>query len=397
MSLQSVEALELPRGLAVGQRTSFGRTSVVASIFELELGLRQSAFAQHSKDLRYYELLESTLKDQFDQRYFVLENELTGEVALQPFFFVDQDLVTGLPGTIRSWVAELRRIWPRFLQMRILMVGCCAGEGHLDVLKPWAVEALHSALELFIPKANASIVLLKDFPSDYRELLKPFGLNGYRRVPSMPAAILKLGFKSFEEYMQTRLSKVFRKNLRRKFKVLLAADPITMELHSDISPFVQEIHALYLQTFHRSHLKFEELTADYFSRIGREMADRVRFFIWRQNGRIIAFNLCLVHEATLYDLAVGMDYAVALDLHLYFVTWRDVITWSLANGVETYHTGPLNYDPKLHLRMDLAPQDLYARHSSAWINPVFKFALKYLQPARHDPVLAQFHNAHELE
>ena len=126
------------------------------------------------------------------------------------------------------------------------------------------------------------------------------------------------------------------------------------------------------------------------------MPDRVRFFIWRQSGRIIAFNLCMVHEGTLYDLEVGMDYEVALDLHLYFVTWRDVIQWALKNGIREYHTGPLNYDPKLHLRLHLAPQDLYARHVSPWINPIFKFAINYLQPARHDPVLKQFPNVGEL-
>jgi hypothetical protein len=42
------------------------------------------------------------------------------------------------------------------------------------------------------------------------------------------------------------------------------------------------------------------------------MPDKTRFFVWRQNGRIAAFNLCLVHRQTLYDLGVGFDYSVAL-------------------------------------------------------------------------------------
>jgi hypothetical protein len=91
-----------------------------------------------------------------------------------------------------------------------------------------------------------------------------------------------------------------------------------------------------------------------------------------------------------------MDYAVALDLSLYFLTWRDMIEWCLKNGIKTYHTGPLNYDPKAHLKLRLAPLDLYARFNWGFINPFFKLALKYLEPTRHDPVIQRFPNAKEL-
>jgi predicted N-acyltransferase len=194
----------------------------------------------------------------------------------------------------------------------------------------------------------------------------------------------------------TRLSKVFRKNLRRKLRALDDAPPVTMEVLSDATSLVDELFPLYWQTYSRSDFKFEELNKEYFCQIGQRLPDRVRYFIWRQQGRIIAFNLCLVHDGTLYDLDVGLDYAVALDLHMYFVTWRDVIEWCLKNGVKTYHTGPLNYDPKSHLKLSLIPQDLYARHNSPLLNPFFKLAIKYLEPTRHDPVLQRFPNAHEL-
>jgi hypothetical protein len=93
---------------------------------------------------------------------------------------------------------------------------------------------------------------------------------------------------------------------------------------------------------------------------------------------------------------MGLDYSVALDLSLYFVTWRDVVEWALRNGLKAYHTGPLNYDPKSHLKLRLVPLDLYARHNWAIFNPLFKLAIKYLEPTRHDPVLQRFPNAHEL-
>ena len=59
--------------------------------------------------------------------------------------------------------------------------------------------------------------------------------------------------------------------------------------------------------------------------LSRTMPDRARFFLWRQNGKAIAFSIALVHDETIYDDYLGLDYQVALDLHLYFYTFRDII------------------------------------------------------------------------
>jgi hypothetical protein len=381
---------------AIALRTSAGPAWVVSCAQKIPADLREAAFATQAKDFRYYQLLEESLREQFQYRYFVLHDEASRAWAIQPLFFVQQDLLGGLPTAFRSLVAPFRKLWPGFLKLRMMMIGCAAGEGELDHTQPWVVTALRETIAAFRLREKASIILLKDFPSTYRSALATFARDGFQRAPSMPAARLELDFASFEQYMMKRLSKVFRKNLRRKFRALDGAAPVTMEVLNDATAVVDEIFPLHLQTFHRSDFKFEELNKDYFRLIGQRMPDRVRYFIWRQNGRIIAFNLCLVHDGMLHDLDVGLDYSVALDLHLYFVTWRDVIQWCLANGVKTYHTGPLNYDPKLHLKLTLAPLDLYARHNSALLNPFFRLAIKYLEPTRHDPVLRRFPNANEI-
>jgi hypothetical protein len=126
------------------------------------------------------------------------------------------------------------------------------------------------------------------------------------------------------------------------------------------------------------------------------MPDRARFFIWRQNGKIVAFSFCLVCDAAIYDECIGLDYSVALDLHLYFYTLRDIISWSLQQGLKYYYSNPLNYEPKLHLDCELVPLDLYVMHMNPLLNPIFRRVIKYLGPTRHDPVLQRFPNAHQL-
>jgi hypothetical protein len=377
-------------------RTSFGTAEVAVSARSIPPEIWRRTFSDEARDARYYEVIEETLREKFDYRYLILRNSETGETAVQPFFFIAQDLTDGLPKKFQQMVARVQRTFPRFMVMRVLMVGCAVGEGQVACSEPWAVRALHEALRVVARQSRASIIVFKDYPARHREALALFSNDGYRRVPSMPGAKVDLDYKNFEDYMQRRVGKVFRKNLRRKFRASEAIGQPQMTVCEDVSGIIDEVYPLYKQTLARADFSFEELTPEFLARIGREMPDKARFFLWRLDGKLVAFNFCLLHDGVLYDMDIGLDYSVALDLHLYFVTWRDVFNWAIANGVRTYYTAPLNYDPKLHLRLELAPLDLYVCHTSPLINPAFRTAMSFLQPVRHHPILRKFPNAHEL-
>jgi len=356
------------------------------------------AFLNKCKDHRYYEIVDKTLEG-FEHHYLAVEDSSSHIRAVQPVFFVRQNLVEGVPGKIRCVVDVVRKIFPRFLTMRVLMVGCAAGTGDLGACdekdEAWVANALLASLRTCARKNKASLIVLKDFPANYRSALETFALNGYARIPSMPMTRLPLCYENWDEYFRT-LSKATRKDLRRKFRKADRTAKIEMEVVSEIGPFVEEIYPLYLAVHERSPLKFETLTKDYFRAIAQRMPDRARFFIWRQSGKIVAFSFCLVCGDAVYDECIGLDYGVALDLHLYFYTLRDIISWALQQRLKYYYSNPLNYEPKLHLDCELAPLDLYVRHTSALLNPIFGRVVKYLGPTRHDPVLRKFPNAHEL-
>ncbi|MBI3878945.1 MAG: GNAT family N-acetyltransferase [Verrucomicrobia bacterium] len=360
----------------------------------------RTCFADQRKDHRFYELIERTIRSGFEYHYFVLEDR-TGRIrGVQPFFFRHEDVVAGLGTMARVAVEWMRRAFPNFLKLKMLMVGCTAGEGHLSFAAPeeeaWIAESLHAALHLHARRAKASLVVLKEFPSAYRGVMGCFPRDGYTRIPSMPMVRLGLGYAGFEDYMSKVLSKAMRHSLRRKFKKLADAPPITMEVVNDVTPFVDELYPLYLQVFERSKMTFEKLTKEYLCELGRTMPDRARFFIWRQSGKAVAFSVCLVHGGGIYDEYLGLQYPLALDLHLYFVTLRDILQWAMTNGCTTYLSSALNYDPKLHLKCDLVPLDLYVRHTSPWLNPFFRRIAPLLEPTRREPALRKFPNAHEL-
>ena len=351
------------------------------------------------KDHRYYEIVQETLQCGFEHHYLLIEDHAGQVRAIQPVFFVRQNLVEGVRGKVRSIVGTIRKMFPRFLTMRVLMVGCGAGAGDLGVWdkddEPFVAKALQSSLQTYARQNKASLVVFKDFPAIYRSALEVLYSSGYARIPSMPMTRLSLRYKNWDEYFGT-LSKATRKDLRRKFRKAERAPNIEMEVVTDVTPFIDEIYPLYLAVHERSALKFETLTKEYFRAIGQQIPERARFFIWRQNDKIVSFSFCLVCGDAIYDECIGLDYEVALDLHLYFYTLRDIISWALQQRLKYYYSNPLNYEPKLHLDCELVCLDLCVIHTNPLLNPIFCRLIKYLGPTRHDPILRKFPNAHEL-
>jgi Acetyltransferase (GNAT) domain len=377
-----------------------GRVDVV-SRGELErLPEWRRAFAHLRKDHRYYELVEDTLAHDFEYRYFVVRDARGGVLAIQPFLLLDQDLLAGAGPRVGAFVALMRRAWPRLLRLRTLMLGCAAGEGHLDG-EDWARQRTTARLiaDALVPHARAlgaPLIVLKEFPAQYRDPLQCFTAQGFARIPSMPMTRLDIEYENFEQYLQQALSRKTRRDLRLKFRAAEQAAPISLEICGDATPIIDELYPLYLQVYNRSRLQFERLTKAYFCEIGRRMPDKVRFFVWRQHGRTVAFSLCMFEGEAIYAEYLGLDYAVALDLHLYHYAARDVIRWGMANGFKSFRSSGLNYDPKLHMRHVLEPLDLYVRHTCAMLNAVLARILPLIEPTRRDKTLRKFANYAEI-
>jgi Acetyltransferase (GNAT) domain len=382
-------------------KTSFGTAAVADGIPAEEYETWVAGFEDHPVDHRYYEIAHEALNGQCAHYYLFLKDADGMTRAIQPFLVVSQDIAAGTPAYLRNALAQVRRLIPGFLKLRMLMVGCSAGEGVIvrervsrDI--GWTVDALRASLSPVARRLKAALIVFKDYPKFYRRYLDSLRVFGFTRLPSMPATQLDLDFSDFEDYLKRRVSYPTRKNLRRKFRKAQSGSPIEWEVVRDISPYVDEVYPLYQQTLRRSQFRFQELTKSFLCELGRRMNDRALFFLWRQQGRIISFASVIVHDGVLCDKCIGLDYTVALKYHLYFVTWRDTITWALKNGIHAYYSGPLNYDPKYHFRMALAPLDLYVRSPYDWLNRIFKPILPLLEPTRYDRVIRKFANADEL-
>jgi len=380
--------------------TKGGRVDVVTGAELARVKHWRRAFSRQRKDHRYYELIERTLCPDFTYRYFIIRDDRDNVRAIQPFFLLDQDLLAGVPALSRAAERFVRGWWPRFLRMRTLMVGCSAGEGHLDFAQDGSdqhhIDRFARALRECAFEAGAQLIVMKEFPAEYRAPLNCFLDHGFARMPSFPMASLDLPYCDFENYLQRGVSAKLRSELRRKFRAADRSAPVEMSVTRDITPVIDEVYPLYLQVFERSSLHFEKLTKDYLCELGRAMPDKVRFFVWRQSGKAVAFSVSMIHGDTLYNEYLGLDYSVALKQHLYYCAFRDTTSWAIANGYKRSVSTGLSYEPKLQLRFRLMPLDLYIRHTSPVFNRVLRWLLPLIEPTRHDKTLRKFPNYAEM-
>jgi hypothetical protein len=203
-------ALAIDAGAVSSREVPAGRVRIATRNEIASLACWPSAFLDQRKDRRFYELVEDTLAG-FE--YFYL---LVGS-TVQPCFVLDQDLASGVGARMGVFVSEIRRLWPRFLKARTLMLGCAAGEGHLDgsaSTQAATAMLLASSLRRIARDLNCAMIVLKEFPASYRKPLQVLEGAGFVRAPSMPMTTLALEFKNFEDYVDRMLSYQMRSKLR---------------------------------------------------------------------------------------------------------------------------------------------------------------------------------------
>jgi len=361
---------------------------VSRSLQEINLKEWHDVFPSTPEEYFFFKTIEETLGQQF-KFYYVSIYENSRIVCLAPCFIADYSLDTttgGLSKILTSWAKK----WaPRLFTIRVLICGSPIGTGRLGVSDPprlTMAQSLVDTLRSIAKQEHIQFLAFKDF-SEHDAPFFHFILSmGFHKVTNYPAAYLDIRFHSFEEYLAS-LSSATRKGLRRKFKKIDGHIHFTMEVRSAPGDLLDRVYQLYLNTREKSEVHFELATKEFFRQIAINMPQETKYFLWSLDGRLVAFDLCVVSGSTLADKYLGMDYEVAYKYHLYYVTFRDILSWCMHNGIRTCSSGTLNYDPKKRLDFTFAPQHIYVQHMNGAINSMLGLFVPVLKPENFDPIL----------
>jgi predicted N-acyltransferase len=134
---------------------------------------------------------------------------------------------------------------------------------------------------------------------------------------------------------------------------------------------------------------FEMLPMSFFRNVPKHMPDRTKYFLWRLDGKLVAFLFCLVSDELLIDYYVGLDYGIAHKYHLYFLKFRDVLNWCIKHKIKRYEMGITGYEPKRRLGFEFIPLYLYVKLRNRALRPIFNTVCQFLKFENFDQSLKE--------
>ncbi len=338
----------------------------------------------------YHKTLEESRLKEFSIAYLIARRG-SNLIAIIPFFTMDFSLTTLIQGPLQKPILFIRRLFKRFLMMRLMFVGSpTAEELYFGIAKgedetelfPKVFEKLYEISRL----EKIKTLLIYNLNKNHVKLRKYLVDNGFTAMEDLPTTRLEIKEKNIEEYI-ANLGSSTRKDVRRKLRK--SAELVTLETETtdNIDNVSGEIYKLYMNNFNDSGIRFETLTSEFFKSICRNMPGVAKYFITRYNNKIVAFNLCFIKDKTCIDKFIGFDYEFALKYHLYYTTFYHNIDWCIKNNIRFYQPGQGDYDAKIRLGATLIPLFIYIKSFNPLLNLLMKPIIKMISPQKFDPAL----------
>ena len=366
-------------------------------------GLWDTCFLPPAESRWWYETLEqSGIDDQFTFLYALIRDP-DGLVGIAPFFIMDVPIAQVAPEVFLRLLQLVRAILPGIMHQRILFVGSpCTDESTIGLLphvnRREALLSLQVALEKWAKESRASLIVWKDFPESFSADLD--WLSHERRlfrVISFPATLAELPSQSKEAYYAT-LKASDRQNLQRKLRRSRERVALSVEIvqHPD-EKTLDEIFALFWQTYQKSTTKFERLNRKFFKSVATKHNTRFVLLREKETSEVVAFRLCFDMGKRLVNRYIGLDYSRPKEWMLYFRLWDASLDLALLRGLPAIWSGQLSYTTKLELGHRLVPLNNYCGHRNLVLHYLYRMLAQRVDWASLDDGLAHFLKSHPAE
>jgi len=366
------------------------KVKIINKIEELPQQEWDNFFPGVLENYYFFKTLDESSFVQFSFFYIlVYENNIP--VGAASCFIMDFPLDIAVNGPLKLFFNAFRKVLPKVISPKIVICGLPMGPGRIGITgDPGQVmEAIYGGLEKIATENKAALIFFKDFSKSYENLLKPFLAKGFSRLEGFPTTEMDLHSNSFGDYLKT-LSRVSRDGLKRNFKKIDTGVKIDLEEKKALeNEELSQVYGLYLQTYNKQELGFEKLPSDFFKNISRNMPQETRYFLWRIDGKLVAFALCFIKDDYFIDYYLGFDYSLASRHYLYFVRFRDLMTWCIEHRIKKYEMGATSYEVKRRLGFNFVRLYFYVKHRNRLINRLLIPLMHVIKPENFDPVFKQ--------
>ena len=323
---------------------------------------------------------------------------LNGEdiVAAAPLFRVGYRIDTPLQGRLREIGDWVHARWPRLVSFPVIGIGSPMSDNCSLGFAPELSDAdcahafdgllLHLAR---LAKADKSALLaVKSLDRSEEVLGAVLGRHSYKRVTSVPLAMLDLPYFSLDHYLDSLPDKTgsyFRRKMR-------SAKKVRIEYRSSIAGLEAKIAELFDSTLKQSKVDygdFEKLDPDYFPRVVHGMGDKAQLMLCWQGEELLSFQLFLVGRDRVLAKQIGMKYPQARDLNLYFVNWLKLIEFAIERRIPCVEMGATTYATKILFGGYLERRWLHFRFRGGLWNRLLDPVAPFFDFEKNDPELAK--------
>jgi len=342
--------------------------------------------------LFWYSTLEhSRLDDQFTFRYGLVRVE-SRPVGIVPAFVHDVPIALVAPRPIAWALKVLARLHRPLGYQRTFFIGSpCSDEGTVGLLAGFqlgeVMEGIAAAAQAEAARLQARLVVFKDFPD---AALAP---AGFFPVVSYPGTVVALPAPDKAAYFRG-LTHNQRHNFQKKLRRSKAELPLTTSIVDRPSDAqIEEILALFLQTYEKGTTKFERLGRAFFQVIrGREPV----YFILQHDaeGALVSFMLVFFLGERVINKFIGIDYRRAGPTYLYFRLFEAALDFAYASGAKELQSGQTGYRAKLDLGHRLLPLTNFVRHQNPVLHALFRAIGTRVTWKSLDKDLANYLRAH---
>jgi hypothetical protein len=163
----------------------------------------------------------------------------------------------------------------------------------------------------------------------------------------------------------------------------------------NISPFLDRIYKLYLETVERCPMAFGVHNRLFLEKIC-ERVPGAEYTLYFVREELAAFNLLVVTQEAMVDKYFCMDYELGRKYKLYVLSWLENVRYCVEQKIPLYHAGQGAEKTKAHLGATSIPSFILFKHRQPVIDrfligqpAVIEKILRYLgfwpvvSPPRH--------------
>jgi len=319
-------------------------------------------FPEPSSTAPLLSLLQESGIDGFNLQSIVVSKDDV-PILLLPLFECLYDLSTFAQGWTKKSLKVAGRLIPSIVHPRVLGVGLLEGgwseiglDPHIDAgtLKAAWEKAL-GALQILANERKIDVVAFYNY--NHHGKLPDEVLKKFNRVPWLPCAQMPITFNSLEEYL-SRLSRAARKDLRRKMRV---SHEVRVVRSSSISPYLDKIHKLYLETVKRGPTAFGVHNRLFLEKIC-ERVQGAEYMLYFVQDELVAFNLLIVKQEAIVDKYFCMDYELGRKYNLYVLSWLENLRTCVEQKIPLYYAGQGAEKAKAHMGATFIPSFILFKH-----------------------------------